>query len=65
MTDWDTAAATSEVGCQAGSATIMDELREALAMVTEKTEECEDLRRQKCESEKEVKILLVMASYLL
>lgn len=57
MADWDATASATANGSSTNdqnSTTIMDELREALAMVTEKTEECEELRRQKCELDKEV-----------
>ncbi|CAG9540252.1 unnamed protein product [Cercopithifilaria johnstoni] len=56
MADWDATAPTNGSSSANGSnnCTIMNELREALAVVTEKTEECEELRRQKHELDKEV-----------
>lgn len=41
----------------------MEELKEALAMVTEKTDECDELRRQKVELEKEVWFFLQKCWY--
>lgn len=56
MADWDATAPANGSSSASGSnnCTIMNELREALAVVTEKTEECEELRRQKHELNKEV-----------
>ncbi|VDK85975.1 unnamed protein product [Litomosoides sigmodontis] len=56
MADWDATAPTNGSSSTNGSnnCTIMNELREALAVVTEKTEECEELRRQKHELNKEL-----------
>ncbi|VDN27647.1 unnamed protein product [Gongylonema pulchrum] len=62
MVDWDaTATATAANGGELSSdsqanVAVMDELREALAMVTEKTNECEKLRRLKAELEKELEL---------
>lgn len=56
MADWDASLAAGTSGGAHTGASLMDEMREALAMITEKTEECEELRRQKCEVEKEVPI---------
>ncbi|VDD88505.1 unnamed protein product [Enterobius vermicularis] len=42
---------------------LMEELKEALAMVTEKTDECDELRRQKVELEKEVWFFLQKCWY--
>ncbi|KAM3722681.1 Thyroid receptor-interacting protein [Dirofilaria immitis] len=50
MADWDAPAPANG----SNNCTIMNELREALAVVTEKTEECEELRRQKHELDKEL-----------
>ncbi|KAL4003725.1 hypothetical protein ACH3XW_8780 [Acanthocheilonema viteae] len=56
MADWDATAPINGSSSANGSnnCTIMNELREALAVVTEKTEECEELRRQKHELNKEL-----------
>uniref|UniRef100_A0A915PRB0 GRIP domain-containing protein n=1 Tax=Setaria digitata TaxID=48799 RepID=A0A915PRB0_9BILA len=57
MVDWDaTAPANGSSISTSGpnNSTIMNELREALAAVTEKTEECEELRKQKQELDKEL-----------
>ncbi|VDM92302.1 unnamed protein product [Onchocerca ochengi] len=56
MADWDATAPAngSSSANGANNCTIMNELREALAVVTEKTEECEELRRQKHELDKEL-----------
>uniref|UniRef100_A0A0R3RH63 GRIP domain-containing protein n=1 Tax=Elaeophora elaphi TaxID=1147741 RepID=A0A0R3RH63_9BILA len=56
MADWDAVASANGSSSANGSnnCTIMNELREALAAVTEKTEECEELRRQKHELDKEL-----------
>lgn len=56
MADWDATASAngSSSANDSNNCTIMNELREALAVVTEKTEECEELRRQKHELDKEV-----------
>ncbi|VDK23810.1 unnamed protein product [Anisakis simplex] len=60
MTDWDAstvvAANVSSTSTQNGNNPSVEELKEALEMVTEKTEECEELRRQKCEIEKEFEL---------
>ncbi|VIO92288.1 Uncharacterized protein BM_BM7286 [Brugia malayi] len=53
MADWDAIASTNGSSL-ANNCTVMNELREALAVVTEKTEECEELRRQKHELNKEL-----------
>ncbi|VDM08700.1 unnamed protein product, partial [Wuchereria bancrofti] len=56
MADWDAIASTNGSSLANGSnnCAIVNELREALAVVTEKTEECEELRRQKHELDKEL-----------
>uniref|UniRef100_A0A915B351 GRIP domain-containing protein n=1 Tax=Parascaris univalens TaxID=6257 RepID=A0A915B351_PARUN len=56
MADWDASLAAGTSGGAHTGASLMDEMREALAMITEKTEECEELRRQKCEVEKELEL---------
>lgn len=55
MADWDASAPANGSSSVTGSnSTIINELREALAVVAEKTEECEELHRQKHELDKEV-----------
>ncbi|KHN81579.1 Thyroid receptor-interacting protein 11 [Toxocara canis] len=56
MADWDASGAVGTSNGTHNSSSLVDELKEALEMITEMTEECEDLRRQKCEIDKELEL---------
>lgn len=56
MVDWDGTGNSTSTGTGHQGATVMEELREALAMITEKTEECEELRKRKSELEHELEM---------